>query len=359
MEKGWIMIRLSICALPALLFLVPALAAPPEGSSSGYKVVNKFQIGGEGGWDYLTLDPEARRLYIARSNRVTVLDVETGKVVGEVPKTPGVHGVALVPKRKKGFASNGSENTVTIFDLETLKETGRPKVGNRPDAIIYDPASDRVFTFNAGSKDATALDADTGTVAGTVPLGGKPEFAVADEKGMVFVNIEDKHEVVAFDSRALQVKSHWPLAPGKEPAGLAMDRAKHRLFSTCHNEKMVILDAETGKVLATPAIGKGTDACAFDPGTGLAFSSNRDGTLTVVQEKPADHYEVQANVRTLVGARTMALDPRTHNIYLATAGFKAAAPGERRPGIEPNSFVILVVGTGAKEAERPKGEQRP
>jgi DNA-binding beta-propeller fold protein YncE len=233
---------------------------------------------------------------------------------------------------------------VAIFDLETLAETARTKVGQRPDAIIYDPSTDRVFTMNAGSKDATALDASTGSVAGTVPLGGKPEFAVADGKGMVYVNIEDKSEVVAFDAKELTVKSRWPLAPGKEPAGLAMDRAKRRLFSTCHNQKMVVLDADSGKVLGSPEIGKGTDACAFDPDTGLAFSSNRDGTLTVVEEKPAGEFHVAANVKTQVGAKTMALDPKTHMIYLVTARFKPPAAGEKRPGIEPDSFVILVVG---------------
>lgn len=341
------MIRSCVWATPALMVLgllgYGVFADPPD---SGYRVIKKFSLGGEGGWDYLTADPEGHRLYIARSNRVTVVDVETGKVVGEVPNTPGVHGVALVPKHKRGFSSNGGDSTVTIFDLETLKEAGRVKVGSRPDAILYDPASDRVFTFNAGSNDATALDAEKGAVAGTVKLGGRPETGVADEKGMVYVNLVDKNEIVAFDARKLEVTQRWPLAPGTGPHGLAMDRAKRRLFSTCANEKMIVLDADSGKVLATLTIGKGTDACAFDPGPGFAFSSNGDGTLTVVEEQPPGTYRVLANVPTQAGARTMALDTKTHLIYLATARFKQPAAGEKGPrrAMEPDSFVILVVG---------------
>jgi DNA-binding beta-propeller fold protein YncE len=339
------MTRISIWVLPALVFLFcadfGARAEPPE---SPYKVLKKIPVGGEGGWDYLTMDAAGRRLYIARANRVTVVDVDEGKVVGEVANTPGIHGVALDLKRKKGYTSNGGDATVTIFDLETLKELARPKVGMRPDAIIYDPASDRVFTFNAGSSDTTAISAETGNVDGTIKLGGKPEFAVADEKGQVFVNLEDKSEVVALDSKKLKETNRWPMAPGKNPSGLSMDRAKRRLFATCHNEMMVVLDADSGKVLDTPAIGKGTDASAFDPGTGLAYSSNGDGTLTVVEEQPADHYRVAANVKTQDGARTMALDTKTHNVYLVTARFKPAVPGERRRAQEPDSFEILVVG---------------
>jgi DNA-binding beta-propeller fold protein YncE len=343
-EKGFLMTRIRFGALAALVLLFCEFGVAADPPESAYKVVKKIQVGGEGGWDYLTMDGDAGRLYIARADRVQVVDVEKGKLVGEVLKTPGIHGVALDLKRKKGFTSNGGEATVTIFDLETLKETGRVKVGMRPDAIIYDPASDRVFTFNAGSKDATALSAEDGTVAGTVKLDGKPESAVADEKGMVYVNLEDKDQVVAFDAKKLIVKERWPVAPGKAPVGLSMDRAKRRLFVTCGNEKMVVLDADGGKVLATVPIGKGTDASAFDPSAGLAFSSNRDGTLTIVEEKPADKFRVLANVATQEGARTMALDTKTHNLLLVTARFKAPAPGQRRGAMEPDSFVVLVVG---------------
>jgi DNA-binding beta-propeller fold protein YncE len=290
------------------------------------------------------VDATARRMYISRSTRVMVLDVDTGKLVGEIANTPGVHGVALVPARKRGFTSNGGDSSATYFDLETLREIGRTKVGRGPDAILYDPASDRVFTFNAGSKDATALSTEDGKVAGTVELGGRPESGAADGKGMVYVNLVDKSEVVAFDAKELKVKSRWPLDPGKGPAGMAMDRNKRRLYVTCRNEKMVVLDADNGKILATPTIGKGTDACAFDPGTGLAYSSNGDGTLTVVEEQPADQFRVVANVPTQQGSRTMALDTKTHRIFLAGAKFQAPQPGQRRGRMEPDSFSILVVG---------------
>jgi YVTN family beta-propeller protein len=313
-----------------------------------YHVIKTIPLGGEGGWDYLTLDSAARRLYIARADRVMVVDVDQGTLAGEVPNTPGIHGVALVPERNRGFTSNGRDSTVTVFDLQTLKEVGRIKVGKGPDAIIYDPATQRVFTFNAGSKDATAIDAQTEQVVGTVPLGGKPEFAVADGAGQVYVNLENKSEILAFDARKLVATNTWPIAPGKEPAGLAMDRKHRRLFSTCHNEKMVVLDADNGRVVATPAIGKRTDACVFDPDTDLAFSSNGDGTLTVVHEDDPDHYTVVANVETMAGARTMALDSKTHNIYLVTAKSKPVTAEDkaagRRRAFEPGSFVVVVVG---------------
>jgi DNA-binding beta-propeller fold protein YncE len=291
------------------------------------------------------MDAAKRRLYIARGNRVMVVDVDQGKLVGEVANTPGVHGVALDLKRKQGYASNGGDATVTIFDLETLKETARPKVGTKPDAIIYDSASDRVFTFNAGSNDATALAADSGTVAGTVKLDARPEFAVSDGLGRIYANLLVKNEVAVIDAKKLTVEKRWPLAPGKSATGIAMDKSKRRLFVTCGNEMMVILDADTGKILATPKIGKGPDACAFDADAGLAFSSNGEGTLTVIEEQPAGTYKVAATVATQPGAKTMALDTKTHNLYLAAARYKEPAAGKKGRGpIEPDSFVIVVVG---------------
>lgn len=335
------MIRTMRCTLPAvLLLLVGAATAAEPAAAPGYHVLKTIPLGGEGGWDYLTCDSAARRLYIARSTRVMVVDIDKLEVIGEVAKTPGVHGVALVPKLGRGFTSNGSESTVTVFDLATLKELARINVGKRPDAILYDPASQRVFTMNAGSSDATAIDVEKQSVAGTIPLGGKPEFAATDELGQIYVNLEDKSQVLAIDAIKLTVVQRWPLAPGEEPAGLAIDRAHRRLFSTCHNQKMVVLDADSGKVVATPAIGKGTDACAFDSAAGLAFSSNGDGTLTVVRESDANQFDVAENVPTQAGARTMALDSKTHNLFLVTA---KAKPGQRR-SYEPGSFVLLVVG---------------
>jgi DNA-binding beta-propeller fold protein YncE len=332
--------------LPPLV-AVTGHAAPA--ASGDYKIAAEFKVGGEGGWDYLTVDPDAHRLYYGRSTRVQALDLATGKVVGEIPGTPGIHGVALAPDLNRGFTSNGRDSSVTIFDLKTLAELRRVHVeGRNPDAILYEPVTKRVFAFNAGSGTATAIDAASGDVVGTVTLGGRPEFAVADGKGRVFVNLEDSSAVAGFDAKTLAVGSRWPLVEGEGPSGLALDRVHHRLFSVCGNEKMVVLDSETGKVVATLPIGKGTDAAAFDPGTGLAFSSNGEGTLTVVHEDSPEKFSVVGTVTTRRGARTMALDPKTHRIYLATAQFgETPAPTpdrpHPRPPMLPDSFVILTL----------------
>ena len=321
----------------------------PKSISSGYHLLKKVEIGGEGGWDYLTMDSDARRLYVSHATKVVVIDVDRGTVAGEIPGTNGVHGIAIAAELGRGFTSNGRDATATIFDLKTLKVIGEVKTGTNPDAIIYDPASRRVFTFNGRSSDATAIDAASGTVAGTIPLGGKPEFAAADGKGMVYVNIEDKSEVVAFDSKALTVKAHWPLAPGEEPSGMAMDRITRRLFVGCGNKKMIVMNADNGHVVTDLPIGQGVDATAFDPETKLAFSSNGEGTLTVVHEDTADKYTIVENAPTQRGARTMAVDLKSHVVYLATAQFgpPPAPTPERphpRPTMIPGSFVILVVG---------------
>src|SRR3954467_13142835 len=239
----------------------------------GYKVKTTYKVGGEGGWDYLTADANARRLYISRGTHVIVLDLDSGKNVGDIPDTPGVHGIALALDLGRGFTSNGRENTVTVFDIKTLKPIGEKiKVGENPDAILYDPATKRVFTFNGRSHDSTAIDASDGKVLGTIKLGGKPEFAVSDAKGQVFVNNEDTSELIEIDPNKLEVKSKWPLAPCKSPSGLAMDRKNRRLFVGCDNKMMAVVDADGGKVLATPPIGEGVDATAFDEETGLAFA---------------------------------------------------------------------------------------
>jgi YVTN family beta-propeller protein len=334
------MTRIGIVGLAALVVLAFGVgpAAEPE---SGYQVLKSIKIGGEGGWDYLTVDSDTNRLYVSRANRVQVIDLAKGELVGEVKDTAGIHGIALVIGRKKGFTSNGGDSTVTVFDLGTLKETGRVKVGSKPDPILYDPASDRVFTFNAGSNDATAIDAASDKVAGTVALGGRPESAVTDEKGTIYVNMENKNEVVAFDSKELKVKERWPVGDAKTPVGLAIDKANRRLFVTCRSEKMVILDADKGKVLGSVPIGKRTDAAAYDAERKLAFSSNGDGTLTVVAEGK-DGYRVLENVKTQEGSKTMALDPKTHLIYLPAVKYKPATTG--RPVPEPDTFSILVVG---------------
>jgi DNA-binding beta-propeller fold protein YncE len=315
-----------------------------------YHVLKKVSVGGEGGWDYLTADPQARRLYVTHSDRVVVIDLDTGTKVGEVGNTPGVHGVALAPRLGRGFTSNGREGTVTIFDLKSLKELGRVQVGTGPDCILFDPATQRVFTFNGRSQDATAIEAASGKVAGSIALGGRPEFAVADGKGKLFVNLEDKSEVLALDARQLSVLHRWSLAPGEEPSGLALDRAHRRLFSVCSNQKMVILDADDGHVVATPSIGLGPDACRFDARRHLAFSSNgRDGTLTVIREDGPDRFEVVATVPTQAGARTMELDEKTGHVFLSTAEVApatatAGTEAPRRRSFVPGSFTVLVVG---------------
>jgi YVTN family beta-propeller protein len=320
-----------------------------DAKPTGYHLLKKTTVGGEGGWDYLTVDPQAHRLYLSHGTHVVVVDSETGATVGDILNLPGVHGIAIAPALGRGFTSNGRENTVTIFDLKTLKEIQRVPVGMNPDAILFDPATKRVFTFNGRSNDATVLDASTGMVAGTIALGGKPEFAVSDEKGQIFVNVEDKSEVVALDAKGLTVLHHWSLAPGEGPSGLAIDRKNRRLFSVCGNERMVVLNADTGKVIATPTIGRGPDACRFDPGPGLAFSPNgRDGTLTIIHEDTPDSFTVVETLPTQAGARTMELDPRTHHVFLVTADVAAAPAGgnaqPRRPSFAPNTFAVLVFG---------------
>ena len=318
-----------------------AIAAAP-----GYHVVHTYKLGGEGGWDYLTADASAHRLYISRGTKVVVMDTESGKSVGEIADTPGVHGIALAPDLGKGFVSNGREGTVSIFDPATLKTSSKVKVGENPDAILYDPATKRVFAFNGRSQDASAIDAEKGTVMGTIKLGGKPEFAASDGKGGVFVNIEDKSELAAIDPEKLEVKARWPLAPCTEPSGLAMDRKNRRLFVGCDNKMMAVVNADSGKVLATLPIGEGVDATAFDDDTHLAFASCGEGELTVVQEDSPDKYSVAENVKTQPGARTMALDPKTHNVFTVTAKFgeppapTADNPHPRRT-ILPDTFVVL------------------
>jgi DNA-binding beta-propeller fold protein YncE len=334
--------------LSASVVLMVAAVALGAGAPA-YKVVNTYKLGGDGGWDYLTADAAARRLYISRATHVMVLDLDSGKTVGDIADTPGVHGIALAPELGRGFVSNGREGTVSIFDLKSLATISKVKAGDNPDAILYDPATQRVFTFNGKSQDSTVIDAVKGTVLGTIKLDGKPEFAASDGKGGVFVNIEDKSELTAIDPNKLVVKSTWPLAPCESPSGLSMDRKNRRLFVGCDNKMMAVVNADTGKVLATPAIGDGVDATTFDDETRLAFASCGEGVLTVVREESADRFSVAENVPTQPGARTLALDSKTHNVYVVTAKFgpppaaTADNPHPRR-SILPDTFVVLVVG---------------
>jgi YVTN family beta-propeller protein len=326
-----------------LVFLAPVFA------QAQYQLKQKYVLGGDGGWDYLTYDPAGKRLFISRSTHVMVVDPAKGSVIGDIPDTAGVHGIALAEDLGKGFTSNGRENTVTVFDLKTLKETAKIKLdgAENPDAILYDPASKRVFTFNGRSKNASAIDATNNTVVATIPLDGKPEFAAADGKGMVYVNIEDKSELTSIDAKKGAVVASWPLTGCEEPSGLAMDRKNRRLFAGCHNKVMAVVNADSGKVVATVPIGQGVDANGFDPGTQLAFSSNGDGTLTVAHQDSPDKYTVAQNAETQRGARTMALDTNTHDVYLVTAEIEEQPPtkeGERpRRTMKPGSFTLLVM----------------
>ena len=315
-------------------------------AKSGYHLLKKVPVGGEGGWDYLYVDGGARRLYVSRGTRVMVFDADSLKSVGEIPDTAGVHGVAIADDLGRGFTSNGRDGSVTIFDSKTLQTISKVKVGLNPDCIIYDPATHRVFAFNRASSSFSAIDAKSGEAAPPVDLGGHPEFAAADGKGMVFVNLDNKSEIVAIDSKKLEVKAHWPVEPGEDPSGLAIDRKHMRLFAVCGNKKMVVMDATTGKVVADVPIGTGPDAAGFDSETNLAFSSNGEGTLTIIHQDSADKYSVVENVATQKYARTMAVDSKTHNVFLVTAEF-GAPPADRPNGRGPmvaNSFSILVFG---------------
>ena len=314
--------------------------------ASGYHVVNKIALGGEGGWDYLAVDSAAQRLYVSHATKVIVVYLASRKTVGEIANTLGVHGIALAPDLKRGFTSNGRDATVTIFDLDTLAVIGTAKTGGNPDAILYEPATKRVFTFNrtrtAAEASTTVIDAVKGEVIKTVMLGGRPEFSVTDGKGTVFVNLDDKSEIAVIVAKTLTIKSRWSLAPGDAPSGLALDAKKRRLYAVCENKKMVVMDANNGKVIAEAPIGAGTDGAAFDAGTGLAFSSNGgDGTLSVVRETAPGKFASET-VTTQRGARTIALDPKTHRLYLSTAEF-AAPVGNARPVAVPNSFMVLVL----------------
>ena len=338
----------SLRRLLPLVCLAPLAAAQAAGTPH-YHVTHQMSLPGDEGWDYLIYEQGGHRLFVSHGTRVLVIDADKLSVVGEIADTPGVHGVALAPEFGKGYASNGRENTVSVFDLQTLKTLNKIKVGTRPDAILYDPATKRVFTFNAGSKDATAIDASKGEVVGSIPLGGKPEFAASDGKGTVYVNLEDKNQLFALDPKKLAVKETWDLPGCDEPSGLAMDQKNRRLFVGCGNKKMPIVDADNGKIITTLPIGDGVDATALDDATGLAFASCGEGVLTVVREESADKFTVAENVPTQKGARTMALDSKTHKVFTVTADFgpppAATADQPRpRPTMLPDSFVVLVLG---------------
>ena len=318
-------------------------------SGTGYKVVGHYQIGGTGGWDYINIDSSARRLYVSHSTQVEVVDADTGKIVGTIADTPGVHGAAIAARFKHGFTSNGREAKVSMFDTTTLALIKKIDVGKGPDGIYYDDRTKRVFTNNHGSHDITAIDASSGDVVGTVQAKGDGEMAVIGSEGLIYVNLEDTAEVLAFDSKSLEVKNRFPIGVAKRPTGLAYDAKTNRLFIGCGNEpKMVVMDSKTGKVIGSYPIGSGVDFGGFDPDAHLIFFSCGDGTLSIYREKSADVYEDAGAVKTQRSARTMAFDPKTKKIFLPAAEYTEGPPAQ--PGgrptrtMNPGSFVIVVVG---------------
>ena len=301
--------------LISLLFIAPLSFA----QSSGYSVSGTINIGGNGWWDYLSIDNSGHHLFISNGNKVHIIDLKTDKQIGKINNLNGVHGIAIANEFNKGFISNGRSNKVTVFDLKTFKVIADVHVtGKNPDAIAYDPYSKRVFTFNGRSSNATAIDAKTDKVVGTITLDGKPEFAVSNGKGNMYVNIESKSKITEFNPKTLKVLHTWSIAPGESPSGLAIDIKNNRLFAGCHNKMMVVVDANTGKVIATPKIGEGVDACMYDPETHFAFSSCGEGVLSVIKEVSPNKFENIDNVKTMRRARTMELDESTHDIYMST-----------------------------------------
>ncbi|HZR58455.1 MAG TPA: YncE family protein [Terriglobales bacterium] len=298
-------------------------------SAGDFQIIKKIPIAGQGGWDYLAVDSAARRLYVSHGTKVEVLNLDSGKLLGSIP-TMGVHGIAIVPDIGRGFISDGKASKVLVFDLKSMKVLQEIPSPSDPDAIIYDPASSRVFAFNGESNSATAIDAATGKVAGMVDLKGGPEFAVADGKGYVFDNLEDESQVLKIDSHKLTVEQRWPTAPCTKPSSMAMDRENRRLFVGCRSKVMAVMNADTGQVITTLPIGDHVDASAFDPDTNLIFNSNGEGTITVIHEDSPDKYTVVENVKTLPRAKTMTLDPKTHQLFLSTA--------------EAGQFEVLMVG---------------
>ena len=337
---------ISRCIVGCYLGLICATALGED----AYHFVTQIPIGGEGGWDILTIDSAASRLYLSHATKVVVVDLNTNTVTGEIADTPGVHAFVAVPEVQRGFSSNGKESKSSVVDLTTLKTTSKINTGSNPDAVVYEPRHGEVYIFNHTGNSATVINSKTATVSAKIPLGGTPEFAAVDQAaGRVYCNIEDKSDVAVIDADKHEVVARWSLSPGEEPTGIALDAAHHRLFAACHNKILVMLDTNTGKVIATVPIGAGVDGCAFDDVTQLAFTSCGDGTTTIAKEETPQKLTVVETLKTEPGARTMALDPKTHRIYLPTAQFQpppspspGASPG--RASVVPNTLKLLVYG---------------
>lgn len=335
--------------LLVMLFSSSSRSTPPpqNSSSSGYHLVKKVKLGGTGGWDYLEVDPATHRLFISRGTHVIVVDPDQGKIVGDIPDTQGVHGIALADEFNKGFTTNGRTADSTMFDLASLKALGNIKTDKDSDGVIYDPFSKRVFTFNGDANTSSAIDVASGKLVATFPLGGGPEFAASDGRGKIFVNLEDKSALVKFDAKTLKIENTWPLAPCESPSGLAIDAANEILVVGCHNKLMTFVDGNSGKVIGTVPIGQGVDANRFDPVTGYAFASCGDGSITIAHEDSPTKFSLVEMIQTQRGARTMALDYANHNLYTVTADFgpAPAATTENprpRPSILPDTFTLLV-----------------
>ena len=341
-----IAVAVALSSFAGRMALSPPSAGAQQAGTSGYHLAKRVALGGEGDWDYLEVDPNTHRVFITRGTHVMVIDPEQGKVIGDVPKTPFVHGIAIAADLHRGFTTNGDTSSVTIFDTNTLEKIAEPITGKEPDAILYDPSTKRAFAMNRTGT-STVIDATSGKVVGTVSLGGQPEFGVADGKGRVFVDLENKNALAEVDAKTMKLLNTWPLAPCAEPSGLAIDAVHERLFVGCHNKVMAFVDGDSGKVLGTIPIGDGVDADRFDSATGFAFASCGDGTLTVAHEDSPDKLTLVEHIKTELGARTMALDYATHTVYSVTALFgprPAPAPDHprRRPTMVPGSFTLLV-----------------
>lgn len=325
------------------------------GAQGSYHFLKEIPIPGEGGWDYLSVDPAAHRLYMSHGTEVVVVDIVNNTITGVISNTPGVHGVALAPELGRGFVSDGKENKAAIVDLKTLEILSKVPTGQNPDGMLYEPGKQEVYMFNGRGQSATVINANSGKVVATVALDGKPEFPAADPvAGMVYDNLEDKSEVAVIETATHRVVNNWPIAPNEEASGMAIDPAHHRLFIGCGGSKtMAMMDSTTGKVIASVPIGDGVDACAFDPGTQLAFSSCRDGTTTIAHEDSPDKLTVVQTLTTEPSARTMALDPTTHRIYLPAAKFGPRVEGQKRPPMIPGSLKLLVYGM-----ESPPGQKQ-
>ena len=328
------------------------LTALPVGAAEvSYKLLKEIPVGGEGGWDYLAVDQYARRVYVTHATKIVVIDIDKNEVIGEIADTPGVHGFAIAPKLNRGFSSNGRENKASIVDLTTLKTLSKVDTGANPDAILYNEGQQEVYTFNGRGNSATVFEAKTGNVVATIPLPGKPEYAVVQARtARIFNNLEDKSQVAVIDAKTHKVLETWPTAPGEEPSGMAIDGRHQRLFVGCGNKTMVMMDTRNGKVVTSVPIGQGVDATKFDTETQLAFCSCGDGTVTIAHEDAPDKLTVVQTLKTEPRAKTMALDPKTHRIYLASAKFGPAAEQpsggkKQRPSVVPGTFKVLVYGT--------------